>query len=249
MVSFKRAMIFSLLFVIFISTQNTIALSYLPESSHYSGKQYRGVPGDWIRIEFAVYDNYGQEFIDADYELPSHWETPGEYLYAYQVINEVTSVDITVDFFTISGIGKDAMASSDYIGWVGADPGEMEPDRRGQSPEDGWLALDEEEVDDDGQYFSSACWEFGHDEDYPTMVLENGEHSYFLLITSDHDFQAGTYGLEAPEGEGVPAPGAGDGASEPADVGVIPIPEPCTAALIGLGSVLLLKKTKKKITK
>ena len=225
MVLLKRPIIFSLLLLIVILTQNSIALTYLPTSdaTHYFGKQYKGVPDDWMRVEFAVYDNYGQELIDADYELP--WADPGEYVYAYQVINNVTSVDHAVDFFSIFGIGKNSMASSEDIGSVGADPGQMSLPDRGQGPVLYWLGLDEE-GDDDGQYFSSAHWEFDTD------ALSNGEHSYFLFITSDHDYKAGTYSFEASQDETVPTPN----------------PEPCTLALLGLGSVLLLKKQRKKIS-
>ena len=112
MVSLKRPIIFSLLLLIVIPAQNTIALTYLPtsESTHYSGKQYQGIPGDWLRLEFAVYANKGQELIDADYELPWAEEDTGEFVYAYQIINEVTSTDYALEFFSIFGIGKNAIA-------------------------------------------------------------------------------------------------------------------------------------------
>lgn len=223
MVSLKRPIIFSLLLLIVIPAQNTIALTYLPDSSHYSGKQYQGVPGDWLRLEFAVYDNKGQELIDADYELPWAEEDTGEFVYAYQVINDVTSADYALEFFSIFGIGKNAIASADDIGSVGADPGQLSLPDRGQEPVFEQLALDEEE-DDDGRYFSSAHWEFATD------VLSNGEHSYFLFITSDHDYKAGTFDFQASQGGSV----------------VIPNPEPCTLVLFGLGSVLLLKRQRKK---
>ena len=222
MVSLKRPIIFSLLLLIVIPAQNIIALTYLPDSSHYSGKQYLGVPDDWVMIEFAVYDNYGAELINADYELPWEEEDMGEFVYAYQVIND--RADFIVDFFSIYGIGENAIASFDDIGSVGADPGQMSLPDRGQEAVFEQFVLNDEEEDDDGQYFSSAHWEFN------TSALSNGEHSYFLFITSDHDYKAGTYNFQPPQGGSV----------------IIPNPEPCTLALLGLGSAFLLKRQRKK---
>ena len=224
MVSLKRSIIFSLLFLIVISTQNTIALTYLPDSSHYSGKQYLGGTGDWVTIEFAVYDNHGAEFID-EYELP--WADPGEFVYAYQIMNNTTT-DFTIDYFSIYGLGEGAITSSENIGSLDDHP--MEPDLRGQ----------EVVYEQAGFDLSTAHWEFidplNQDDPNPSR-LYTGEHSYFLLVTSDQDYQAGTYNFQPPQGDDVPVPEA----SEPA---AISNPEPCTLALFGLGSVLLLKRKK-----
>jgi hypothetical protein len=235
MVSLKKAIIFGLLFLIVISTQNTIALTYLPDSTHYSGIQYLGAPGDWVRVEFAVYDNYGAEF-NADYELP--WTEPGEFVYAYQVINDVTSDEFIVNFFSIYGIGENAIASTDHIGSVEDD--DLQSDHIiGQEPGSEWLSFNGIEEGGD-PYFSSAHWAFDQEDD--SQVLDNGKHSYFLLVTSDQDYRAGTYNFNPPQGDDVPVPGAS------AESAATLNPEPCTLALFGLGSVLLLKKQRKKIT-
>lgn len=273
MVSFKRPSIYSLLFLIVISTQSTIALTYLPESSYYSGTQYRGIPGDWVRVEFAVYNNGGAEFSQGvgGYALPSSLKenesdelSKFEYIYAYQIINEVSSADHAVDFFSIGGFGKNAINSAQDIGWVADETGEP-GDIVGQKPGDGWLALENDvdgdgvfEEDDDGQYFYSAHWEFDRPEfdedgniiesegDAGKQFLDNGKHSYFLLIGSDYDYRAGAYTLEQPPEGGLPIPGPGESSGGSSGSSVILNPEPCTLVLFGLGSILLSKRQRKK---
>lgn len=229
MVSLKKSIIFTLLLLIVIPAQNATALTHLPDSSYYSGKQYYPVFGgdnnDWIRVEFAVYDNGGAEFTDAGYDLPTSWVTdPCDFVYAYQVINDSDGIDFPVDIFSIYGIGENAITSFSNIGST------AEEDK-------GTLVYDESY-----SYFSSAWWGFYDPVDLDQenlLPLSYGEHSSFLLIKSANGPKAGTYNFQPPQGDDVPVPEA----SEPA---AIPNPEPCTLALLGLGSALLLKRQRKK---
>lgn len=220
MVSLKRPIIFTLLLLIVIPAQNAIALTYLPdEDVHYSGKQYYGPPGgdfgDWVTIEFAVYDNGGQQLIDYGLQFDVNFELPwafdeNDFIYAYQVIHNSPSTD-PWDVFSIHGIGTDAIDGNENIGTVDDAAGGIEP-------KDKYSSADS----------SSAYWEF-FDNDTPSTLV-NGTHSYFLLLRSTHDYKPGTYGFQKP--------GGGET--------VVPNPEPGTLALFGLGSVLLLKKQRKK---
>lgn len=271
MLSLKRPIIFSLLFLVIISTQNTLALTYLPESSYYSGTQYIGAQNDFVRVEFAVYNNGGAEFTEGvgGYALPSSFTNASsgslskfEYIYAYQVINDVSSSDVVLDYFSIHGIGEDAFdpaegedfAMGDHIGSVADETGEP-GDTVGQKPADSWLTLGADPEEDGEAYFSSAYWEFDHAErddegeliDDGGQILENGKYSYFLLIGSNSDYQAGSFNFANPVSGGGPVPG-GSGASSGEGAGQVAIlnPEPCTLVLFGLGSILMSKRQRKK---
>jgi hypothetical protein len=64
-----------------------------------------------------------------------------------------------------------------------------------------------------------ATWEFAGG------ILVAGEYSWFLVFSSDHDWTQGKYQVQT--GGGFP---------------ITSNPEPCTLALLGLGSVILFTK-------
>lgn len=77
------------------------------------------------------------------------------------------------------------------------------------------------------EYFNasldSAVWEFDGG------ILAAGKNSFLLMISSDHDWTAGGYNFRQPDDSDIS----------------VPNPEPCTIALLGLGSMVLLKKRRK----
>jgi len=223
----KSAVLILLISAAFLA-QNILAES-LPASSYYQGTRYDGPAGDRVRVDFAVYDTQdadGNEFTAAGKSLP--WASTERFIYAYQITNEVTSIeDFALEYFSILGIGQDAMAPDDGTpsDYIGSSSDSISDSLKGVEPVFEQLILDEDETDDDGKYYSSASWEFAGD----SLIF--GEHSFFLILTSDHDYKAGAYTFGAPQSTSV----------------AIPNPEPSTMALFALGSAMLLKRRNNKL--
>jgi hypothetical protein len=194
---------------LFIRDVSATLTEILPASSHYEGRAYYSVPmgGGGIagRIDFAVYDTVTNpdEFVGAD-----GFVNPGgnRYIYAYQIFCDDTSTN-PLEYFAILGIGDSAIDSLNAI--------DSQDDLSGTS------------IQPDIEYFnpsfSRAVWEFD------SGLLIADVHSYFLVISSDHDWTAGTYAVMQTE----------DGET------VVPNPEPGTLALLGIGGVLQFARRRK----
>jgi hypothetical protein len=189
--SVKRVLFLSSLLVAALVAQNAGATlpPMLPESSHYQGFVWYDEeiepgpetgPGGNLRgrIDFAVYDNYGEEFIAAGYETPG----AGEYIYAYQILNDYDvswwQSEVPVAYFAALGID---MAFVDGID-------SQEDPEVGVEPSD--------------QYFSTTdgIWEFDGD------WINAGGHSWFLAFSSNQDWVAGDYEIRGPEPGDIPVP-------------------------------------------
>ncbi len=180
----------------------------LPESSHYQGSAYRGVAGDRMRVDFAVYDTLGgNEFADAGFAAPSD----GRFTYVYQVFNEVDDSTFSIDLFRIFEIEPAEIADpkTDQIS--------------SEDDQEGGIAT----KDELGEYFNpsstNAIWEFEQG------IFTKGEHSWFLTLSSDHDFLAGDWSILSDPDSEVPIPA---------------LPEPATMILIGVGSAILMARRK-----
>ncbi len=189
------------------------ALDVLPTSSHYQGRSYfNGLTQDQQvlsgYIDFAVYDTQaGNELSDAGFSAPGQ----GQYVYAYQIFSDADESTTSIDYFAILGIGQNAVpdqATSEYIN--------AEDDLNGGlDPEFNYF------TSQGGEYVDKAVWEFDNG------LFVSGEHSAFLLISSDHDWTVGGYTLE----------NTGNDAGLPT-----PNPEPASLAIMALGSYFLCKK-------
>ncbi|MHC4195523.1 MAG: PEP-CTERM sorting domain-containing protein [Planctomycetota bacterium] len=183
----------------------------LPESSHYQGRSYYGLyANDGIlsgRIDFAVYDtaaaNQGGW---GDRDNPGQ----GRYVYAYQILADEYST-VPVEFFGILGIGEGAIADDDDI----------------DSQDD----LSGEAIEPTESYFNSSLSKAFYE--FEDGLLLADEHSWFLVISSNQDWQAGTYTFDKTASDEVPIPEE-------------PIPEPVTIVLFGLGGTLFLIKHRKR---
>lgn len=78
---------------------------------------------------------------------------------------------------------------------------------------------------------SEAFWEFK--DELEDALLLVGDHSWFLVLTSDNDWVRGTYDIRPAEG-GPPVPPGGPHT-----------PEPATVTLLGIGGLLALMRRKR----
>lgn len=208
-----------LLMLITLMAQNAhaeIVNDYLPHSSHYQGRTYfpNSTGGIGGKIEFAVYDTEAEEFTGEQEDFFGDFHSEGDesrqYIYAYQIICEDSYAGV-LDYFGIVGIGENAIANMvDDIDSVDDASGD------GVNADISYITSSE-------QHGQMGVWQFenGH--------LTAGEHSWFLVLRSDHDWQPGKYTLD----------------STLADQVSIPNPEPATIALLGFGSLALLARKKR----
>ena len=216
--SAKRVLVLSSLLGAILFAQDARATlgRMLPESSHYQGfvfyneeweDGFGGTNNLRGRIDFAVYDTQGEngnEFTAAGYDAPGD----GQSIYAYQIFNDY------------QGNSEEAVAYFEALGIDMAyvyDIGSQEDPAEGIEPTDQYFS-DENE---DG--VGEAVWDFGlFDED---LILA-GEHSWFLVFSSDLDWVRGFYEIKGPE---------------PSN---FPVPEPAMLTLFSIGGAMLLRRGK-----
>ncbi len=216
----KRIRLLSLLFVAILFVQNAAA-TMLPYSSHYQGRSYFGDANATGYVDFAVYDTLGpngDEWTGANLAKPGG----GQYVYAYQIFNNVGSK--AIGSFTIMGI-DDYLPTPithllDGISTITMqDPSVNFPLITNITPTGTAINLDK----------TRATWEFWG---LTGATLVAGESSWFLIFSSGKDWTAGRYEMQ-PAG-GFPITGN---------------PEPCTLALLGLGSAILFTKRRNFVVK
>ena len=214
----KNSILLWLILLVLLAAVPTVRaeLTYLPESSYYSGQTHYGVslgPGEILsgRIEFAVYDTlvYPDEFTGP---VPGE----GRYVYAYQIFNDNESYSAALSYFQIEGIAEGAIPTENPNENIGTDDSSSG-------------------VDATVAYFTPSLtegvWEFDGG------LVAAGDNSVFLLISSDGAMKAGDYQVVTPQDGDVPVPDEDDN-GDPS------VPEPATLLLLAAGSVLSFRKTR-----
>jgi len=217
----KESRLLSLLFVVTLFVQNAAA-SLVPYSSHYQGRSYFDDPVSGVTgyVDFAVYDTlgpHGNEWTGAGFDAPGD----GRYIYAYQIFNDAGSA---IEFFTILGIDDPPIQHELNISESG-----MNVQDHMQDPWEDYPLITEGVAPTDwytnlGDPPTQATWEFAGG------ILVAGEYSWFLIFSSANDWVEGKYLMET--AGGFPITGN---------------PEPCTLALLGLGSAILFAKRRNSI--
>jgi hypothetical protein len=217
----KEIRLLSLLFVATLFVQNAAAalLSYLPYSSHYHGRSYFSDPVTGVtgHIDFAVYD---RQAAYGDEWVGAGFDPPGsnQYVYAYQIFNDSSSLN-AIEYFTIMGLDPlhKLLGIDTMDTW---NPWYLTP-----YITDGITPINPNPNTNPGE--TTATWEFG--EAVLGGGISPGDYSWFLIFSSPNDWVRGQY--------------------ETGKIG-FPIngnPEPCTLALLGLGSAILFAKRRNSV--
>ena len=204
----RKIRLLSLLVVTILFVQSASA-TLLPISSYadgyWQGSRYYDVPvdGGYLRgrIDFAVYDTvaYAGEFISVDIEN----QFDGRYIYAYQILNDYPASEEAVQYFAVFNLEEVPMdVYEDSIDSVEDTP-------------DGGVAATWKDFKDSNV---KAVWEFG------AGILVAGEHSWFLVFSSDRSPVPGDYEISNVRGEFPASP---------------EVPEPGMIALLGIGGAML----------
>ena len=174
-------------------------------SSYYDGFVYydKAWEDGYLRgqIDFAVYDDR------SEYESVTGLSAPGEgkYVYAYQIFNDFADSDKAVTYFSISGLNES----------ISSGMGTQDDGSSGKKP---------------------AEWSYNATEGYwkwkidgTNSLIYQGDHSWFLVYSSNNDWVKGNYDIKGPENE--------DELPQPQ------IPEPASMlVLLGAGGLMLRKR-------
>lgn len=199
----RKICFLGLLVVVTLFTQNANATL---TSSYHDGFVYYDENGLRGRIDFAVYDTlhpeHGDEYLANGIEIPG----TGQYIYAYQIFTHPLA-SIGVAHFGILDIYGAAIDEALMNSTMGQNDG------AGGIAPDPIVSVTE------------GVWKWTFDEGY----MSEGEHSWFLVFSSEQDWVKGSYEIKGAEEGEFPTP----------------IPEPGIVTLLGVGGALAFIRRRK----
>jgi len=210
----KKIYFLSILIAAIFFAQNASAVS-LPSSSYlngaWEGYSTYNEPGFLAYVQYAVYDSQGGNEISSidGYTKPGQ----GRFIYVYEIFQNNDSAGGYNDIasFGIQDIGGKAISESLMGGSTALNDGGA-----------GGIAPTPIASEKQGIWI----WQKSG-----AGYISTGEHSWFLMFSSNSAPVAGKYQIKAPENV-TPTPGP-------------EAPEPVTAALLGLGSIVLFIRRRK----
>ena len=155
------------------------------------------------RIDFAVYDER------SEYESVTGFDAPGDgkYVYAYQIFNDLMASDKTVTYFSILGLDESLISGM----------GTQDDGSSGKKPAE-W-----------GYTTTEGYWKWKIEG--TNSYIYKGDHSWFLVYSSNNNWVKGNYDVKGPENEGeLPQP---------------EIPEPASMLVLLSAGGLMMKKRRK----
>ncbi len=206
----------SLLLVAILFAQNASATLYLPDSSYaeaqnaWQGFSIYEEDGFNVRVDFAVYD---KDYLQKSGEIAfvDTLDMDGQYIYAYQVFHNPNPQEDYEDvaYFGLLNIDKkpinapllDANSLDDNDGHSGIEPANITN--------------------------TPTAWKW---HEFDGGLLTKGQHSWFLVFSSNAAPVAGSYEIKASE----PEPD-------------FPVPEPGTLTLLGLGATAAFVRRRKSV--
>jgi len=198
--------------LLFLTLLALPVLAALPTSSFMDGSAFYGDDPDYEgflkgRVDYAVYDTDSLSLAD-EQDFADALGLSGRYIYAYQIWNDYAG-------FSEADVGSFKVMREDGSGLAAS----ILNDTGAHDDGEGGIAPDIIE--------SQGLWTWSGAMGY----LPAGEHSYFLIFSSNAAPVSGTFEVTA---GGVPVSG-----DEPN------LPEPATVALVGLGSMIVFVRRRK----
>ncbi len=205
----KKFGLLALLLVATLLAQSSSA-TLLPNSyyafseGNWEGTQYFDVEAGDIHgyVNYSVYDRDNLQWDGENYlgSVVDDAGMVGQYIYAYQVYNDTLSSLGDITHFQVLNEDGTALYGSSINDITGID----------DTPNSGVEPT---------AYLPTGIWKF-----VDPATIAAGEHSWFLVFTSNSAPVAGSYTVTP--------------------LGQIPAPEPGTIALLGLGGAVILRRKK-----
>ncbi len=206
----RKIILFSLMVFGVLFIQSAQAALDWQEGSIYSGESFRRIQVNGgflaVRVDFAVFDTEANPDAwggENGFDIPGD----GQYVYAYQIFN-------------YQGPSTEALGSFGLLNENGQDVNEADAAIMGT----GWENdMTQEDISPE-ETPTASSWAFNG-------FFFPGEHSSFLVISSDHSWVKGDYSLGAYQDPDFPVQGN---------------PEPATIMLLGVGGLTLFTKFRRK---